>query len=482
MEWINQLKDPKLLQAAFAPGSREAEIVVINPSNQQPLAAIKDQTKDDIDAVIRAAHAGQPDWAALSAKQRSVILRKWFDLITGATDDLGLIMTLEQGKPLPEAKGEVAYGASFVEWFGEEAKRAYGDTIPAPVPGRQLITVKQPIGVAAAITPWNFPIAMITRKAAPALASGNAFISKPAPNTPLSALAIAELAYRAGVPKEIFPVVCSNDAPMVGQMFSQHSLIGKISFTGSTRVGKLLMEQSASQVQRVSMELGGNAAFVVFADADLDKAVAGAIASKFRNAGQTCVCANRFYVADEIYDQFVAKFAQAISELKVGDGLEPGAQIGPMIDSAAVNKVTELVAQAIAAGATLEVGGEPHPLGGNFYQPTLLTNVRHENPIMQQEIFGPVAPVCRFSDVDQVVRWCNDTEFGLASYFYTQDVAKAWNVALQLDYGMVGINEGIISTEVAPFGGVKQSGVGREGSHQGMDEYLDTKYICMGGL
>ncbi|WP_428774864.1 NAD-dependent succinate-semialdehyde dehydrogenase [Vibrio sp.] len=479
---MQALNDPQLLPMAIATNDQQQQLVVTNPADDSVLCALKEESDQEIEQRIEAAHKAQPAWAAKSAKERSVIIRKWFDLLIAATDDLAKIMTLEQGKPLAEAKGEVAYGASFVEWFGEEAKRAYGDTIPAPVANRQLQTIKQPVGVAAAITPWNFPIAMITRKAAPALAAGCAFISKPAANTPLSALAVAELAYRAGVPRELFPTIVSSRAAAVGQIFCHNPLIRKLSFTGSTRVGKILMQQSASQVQRVSMELGGNAPFVVFADADIDLAVAGAIASKFRNAGQTCVCANRFYVASEVYDEFSAKFSAAVEALRVGNGLDEGVQIGPMIDQAAVEKVASLVDEACSNGATIAVGGRRLEQGANFYAPTVLTNVSHDNPIMREEIFGPVAPLCRFDNIEQVIEWCNDTEYGLASYFYSQNINQIWKVATQLEYGMVGINEGIISTEVAPFGGIKQSGVGREGSHQGMEEYQEVKYLCFGGL
>jgi succinate-semialdehyde dehydrogenase/glutarate-semialdehyde dehydrogenase len=391
-------------------------------------------------------------------------------------------MTLEQGKPLSEAKGEVLYGASFVEWFSEQGKRAYGEVIPAPANDRKLVTIKQPVGVAAAITPWNFPIAMITRKAAPALAAGCAFVCKPAANTPLCAYAVAELAYRAGIPRELLAMVCSADAARIGQQFCSHPDIRKLSFTGSSKVGQILMAQSAQQLQRLSLELGGNAPFVVFADADIDAAVKGAIVSKFRNAGQTCVCANRFYVARAVEAEFVAKFVAAVQTLKVGNGLHSGVEIGPLIDEDAVSKVSSLVEQALAAGARIACGGQRHDTFERCYLPTVLTHVAQDNPIFHREIFGPVAPICLFDTIDEVIAMCNDTPYGLAGYFYSQNINTVWRVAEALECGMVGINEGLISTEVAPFGGIKHSGLGREGSHQGLDEYLEIKYLCMGSL
>ncbi|TAA45972.1 NAD-dependent succinate-semialdehyde dehydrogenase [Corallincola spongiicola] len=482
MKWIENLRDPSLLNRAFTPGSQSDEIVISNPLDGQQLCAITDDSAATIERVIAEAKQAQVAWAKQSAKQRGTLLRRWFDLILGAEDDLALIMTLEQGKPLAEARGEVKYGAAFVEWFSEEGKRAYGDVIPAPVNGRQLLTLKQPVGVAAAITPWNFPIAMITRKAAPALAAGCAFVCKPAVNTPLCAYAVAELAYRAGIPRELFALVCSHDAAMVGEQFCHHPDIRKLSFTGSSRVGKILMAQSASQLQRLSLELGGNAPFVVFADADIDAAVKGAMESKFRNAGQTCVCANRFYVARTVHDEFVSKFVAEVSKLKVGNGLDAGVEIGPLIDEAALIKVGAMVEQAVTVGAQIVCGGKRHGEIKSCFMPTVLVDVDHSNPILHEEIFGPVAPICVFDTVDELIAICNDTPYGLASYFYSRDVGTIWQVATALEYGMVGINEGIISTEVAPFGGVKQSGLGREGSHQGLDEYMEIKYLCMGSL
>ncbi|WP_404823020.1 NAD-dependent succinate-semialdehyde dehydrogenase [Neiella holothuriorum] len=479
---MNQLNDPELLNQAFAIGTLTDEIVVTNPYNHQALCAIDNHTVEQVNHAIADAKVAQADWAKLSAKQRANILRRWHDLVLAAADDLATIMTLEQGKPLLESTGEVAYGASFIEWFSEEAKRAYGRHIPSPASDRHIVTLKQPVGVTAGITPWNFPIAMITRKAAPALAAGCAFVVKPAANTPLSALALAQLAYRAGIPPALMPVVCSLDAPLIGSVFTQHPDIRKLSFTGSTAVGKQLMSQSAAQLQRLSLELGGNAPFVVFADADLNAAVDGAIASKFRNAGQTCVCANRFYIAREIHDEFVSLFVAKVAALTVGNGMDSAVQVGPLIDERALNKVNDLVDKAIAAGATLVCGGQPAPAHGNCFLPTVLTDVTPDNPILKQEIFGPVAPICVFDSEQEVIAQCNDTEYGLASYFYSRDINRIWRVAAQLECGMVGINEGIISTELAPFGGVKHSGIGREGGSEGLDEYLETKYLCMGGL
>lgn len=487
MSWITHLNDPSLLSDFIVDSSQQQQcpsdyFSVENPFDNSLLCYLKKHSHTDIEQMIQAAHTAQKQWSKKNAKARSAILKKWYELTIQAKDDLAYIMTLEQGKPLAESHGEVVYGAAFIEWFAEEAKRAYGLSIPAPVDHRHLQTVKQPVGVAAAITPWNFPIAMITRKAAPALAAGCAFVSKPAANTPLSALAVSELAYRAGVPKALLPNVCTPDAPMVGELFCNSPLIRKLSFTGSTRVGKILMAQSANQVQKVSMELGGNAPFVVFADADIDLAVQGAIASKFRNAGQTCVCANRFYIADEIFEEFSDKFIAAVKNLNLGNGLDDQVQVGPMIDNAAVKKVESLIDLACTHGASIVQGGSRDPNNPNLLLPTVLVDVDHKNPIMQQEIFGPVAPLCRFSDVEQVIEWCNDTEYGLASYFYSQNINQIYKVSSELEYGMVGINEGIISTEVAPFGGIKHSGVGREGSQQGLEEYLETKYLCIGGL
>lgn len=475
MEQINNLS----LLSAMCEKVNSA-IPVVNPANGQVLGYVPSHRRDVIEKAITDAEAAQKAWAKTSAKQRAEILSRWYQLVMDNQEDLARIMTLEQGKPLAESRGEVAYGASFVQWFAEEGKRAYGETIPAPMGDRRIMTVRQPVGVAAAITPWNFPIAMITRKAAPALAAGCAFIAKPAAQTPLSAYAVAELAYQAGVPRALLPIVTSTDAAMVGELFCSSPHIQKISFTGSTNVGRILMKQSAESVKRVSMELGGNAPFIVFEDADIDAAVKGAIASKFRNAGQTCVCANRFYVHSDVYDAFVAKFVTAVESLKVGNGLEDGVVIGPLIDEPAKAKIQSLLDSAVTQGATLACGGRD--LGGQFFEPTVLTNVSHDMAIVQDEIFGPIAPVIRFSDEASLIEMANDTIYGLASYFYSNDLNRVFRVAEALEYGMVGVNEGIISTEVAPFGGVKQSGVGREGAKQGLDEYLNTKYICLGGM
>ncbi|KXF80925.1 NAD-dependent succinate-semialdehyde dehydrogenase [Enterovibrio coralii] len=457
-----------------------SSIPVVNPANGQTLGFVATHDKLAIENKIQKAKTAQKSWAKTTAKQRADIMQRWYQLLMDNQEDLARIMTLEQGKPLAESRGEVAYGASFLQWFAEEGKRAYGETIPTPLADRRIMTIRQPVGVAAAITPWNFPIAMITRKAAPALAAGCSFVVKPAVQTPLSAYAVAELARQAGLPDDLLVVVTTEDAVMVGELFCQSPDIQKISFTGSTNVGRILMRQSAETVKRVSMELGGNAPFVVFDDADIDLAVKGAIASKFRNAGQTCVCANRFYVHDAVYDEFAEKFAKAVSELKIGDGLEDGVSIGPLIDDKAKEKTQRLLQDAVNEGATIAVGGKA--LEGQFFEPTILTNVSHTNSIVQEEIFGPIAPLIRFSDEASLIEMANDTIYGLASYFYSKDINRIFRVAEALDYGMVGVNEGVISTEVAPFGGVKQSGIGREGASQGLDEYLNTKYICLGGM
>jgi succinate-semialdehyde dehydrogenase/glutarate-semialdehyde dehydrogenase len=426
--------------------------------------------------------AALPAWRAKTAKERGILLRRWYDLILANQEDLAVLMTLEQGKPLVEARGEVAYGASFIEWFAEEGKRVYGEVIPAPTGDKRLLVIKQPVGVTAAITPWNFPIAMITRKVAPALAAGCTSVVKPAEATPLSALALAELAVRAGIPSGVLNIITTARPAVVGGVLTASPIVRKLSFTGSTPVGKRLMAACADTVKRVSLELGGNAPFIVFDDADLDAAVRGALASKYRNAGQTCVCANRLLVQDGVYDAFAAKLSEAVAQMKVDDGLEAGTQIGPLINEAAVKKVEGLVADAVTKGAKVVLGGSRHARGGNFYAPTVLTDVTPEMAMAREEIFGPVAPLFRFKTDDEAVQMANDTCYGLASYFYSRDIGRIWRVAEQLEYGMVGINEGIISNEVAPFGGVKESGIGREGSHYGIDEYLTIKYLCLGGL
>ena len=453
-----------------------------NPADGTVITQVSDGGAELAIAAIHAAKNASDAWRGQTAGERSRLLRHWFELIMQNQDELARIMTLEQGKPLSEAKGEVAYGASFVEWFAEEAKRVYGETIPSPGSDKRILVIKQPVGVVTAITPWNFPSSMITRKVAPALAAGCTFVLRPASQTPLSALALAYLADLAGFPPGVFNVVTSLNANEVGKVFTEHPLVAKFSFTGSTAVGKKLIAQCASTVKRVSMELGGNAPFIVFDDADLDAAVRGAIASKYRNAGQTCVCANRFFIQTGVMDAFVSKLAQAVSQLKVGKGLDKGVEVGPLINAKAMQAVDNLVQTSIAQGAELVLGGKPHPLGGSFYSPTILKNVTNDMPIAIEEIFGPVAPLIPFTTEEEAVQLANDTPFGLAAYFYTRDIGRMWRVSEGLEYGMVGINEGIISNAAAPFGGMKESGLGREGSRHGMDEYLEMKYLCVGGI
>lgn len=455
-------------------------IAIINPATDEIIAYIPSTPLTQVETAIQKTKVAQLAWQERPAAERAGILKAWYDLVIENSDDLARIMTLEQGKPLAEAKGEIMYGASFIQWFAEEAKRTYGDTVPAPTSNKRIMTIKQPVGVAAAITPWNFPTAMITRKAAPALAAGCSFIVKPANQTPLSAYAIAELAYQAGLPEDLLVVINHHSSVAIGDIFCQHPDIKKLSFTGSTGVGSQLIKQCADTVKRTSMELGGNAPFIVFDDADIELAVQGAIASKFRNAGQTCVCANRFYVHDKVYDEFVDKFSKAVAALKVGDGIEPGVQVGPLIDSKAKQQVIGYIDRAVEQGAKIRFGGDD--LGGLFMQPTILTDVTQEMDIVQTELFGPIAPVIRFSEDSELISMANDTIYGLASYFYTNTLSRAFHIAEKLEFGMVGINEGIISNEVAPFGGVKQSGFGREGARQGIDEYLNIKYICLGGM
>jgi succinate-semialdehyde dehydrogenase/glutarate-semialdehyde dehydrogenase len=481
------LKDPSLLrQQAFVGGAWcDADdgqtIAVINPANGETVASVPHMGAGETKRAIDAANAAWPAWRKLPAKERAAILRRWSDLMLENADDLALLMTLEQGKPLAEAKGEVAYAASYFEWFGEEAKRVAGETLASPWPDKRIVVTKEPIGVCAAITPWNFPAAMITRKVAPALAAGCPIVLKPAELTPLSALALAVLAERAGVPKGVFSVVIGDSKAIGGEM-TGNPLVRKLSFTGSTAVGRLLMEQCAPTVKKISLELGGNAPFIVFDDADLDAAVEGAIASKFRNAGQTCVCANRLYVQDGVYDEFARKLAVAVGKLKVGDGREEGVTQGPLIEEKAVRKIEQHIEDAQAKGAKLLLGGKRHALGHSFFEPTVLTDVTSDMLVASEETFGPLAPLFRFKTEDEVIAMANDTEFGLASYFYARDIGRVWRVAEAIESGMVGVNTGIISTEVAPFGGVKQSGLGREGSTYGMDDYLVVKYICMGGM
>jgi succinate-semialdehyde dehydrogenase / glutarate-semialdehyde dehydrogenase len=481
------LKDPKLfrqqcyIDGAWCNADSGKTVEVNNPATNEVLGTIPNLGADETRRAIEAANAAWPAWRRKTAKERANILRKWFNLMLENQDDLAVLMTAEQGKPLAESKGEVAYGASFVEWFAEEAKRVYGDTIPQHQNDKRIVVIKEPIGVVAAITPWNFPNAMITRKCAPALAAGCPVVIKPASQTPFSALALAELAERAGFPKGVLNVVTGSAKAIGGEMTS-NPIVRKLSFTGSTEIGKLLMEQCAGTVKKVSLELGGNAPFIVFDDADLDAAVDGAIASKYRNTGQTCVCANRLLVQDGVYDAFAKKLAAAVAKLKVGDGLKGETHQGPLIDMKAVAKVEEHIADAVGKGAKIAVGGKRHALGGSFFEPTILVDVTPKMAVAREETFGPVAPLFRFKTEEEAIRMANDTEFGLAAYFFSRDIGRVWRVAEAVEYGIVGINTGIISTEVAPFGGVKESGIGREGSKYGMDDFLEIKYLCMGGI
>jgi succinate-semialdehyde dehydrogenase / glutarate-semialdehyde dehydrogenase len=455
---------------------------VINPATGALIASVPDLAADAVETAIAAAERAQTDWRNRPAKERAQILRAWFAEIVNHAEELAQLITAEQGKPLYEARGEVAFGASFVEWFSEEAKRVYGDVIPSAGRDRRFMVIKQPIGVCAAITPWNFPLAMITRKAAAALAAGCTMVIKPSDETPLTALALAELALRAGVPAGVLNVVTSKDAAGIGRLLCEHPTIRKLSFTGSTAVGKLLMRQCADTLKKLSLELGGNAPFIVFDDADLDKAVTGAIASKYRNSGQTCVCTNRMYVQDGIYDAFIARLSAAVSAMKVGNGSEPDVLQGPLINERAVEKVEALVADAVENGARIETGGQRHPLGGTWFEPTVLSGMTASMRLAQEEAFGPIAPVFRFRDEEEVIRLANDTRYGLMAYFYARDINRIWRVLEELQFGMVGINEGLISTELAPFGGIKESGMGREGSKYGIEEYVELKYACFGGL
>ena len=451
---------------------------VTNPARGDVIAQVADLSRAEIAEAIEVAETARHDWAALTGKARAQVLRRWFDLMMDNQEDLAIILTAEQGKPLAEARGEIAYGASFIEWFGEEAKRIYGETIPGHMPDKRITVIKQPIGVAAGITPWNFPNAMITRKVAPALAAGCSFIIRPATLTPLSALAMAKLAEEAGVPKGVFSVVTSTSSSEVGKEFCENPHVKKLTFTGSTEVGRILLRQAADQVMKCSMELGGNAPFIVFDDADIDEAVVGAIACKFRNNGQTCVCANRIYVQAGVYDEFATKLKAAVEAMPVGDGLTEGTALGPLIEAAAADKVREHLEDALSKGGEVLTGGSAHALGGLFFEPTIVTNATKEMLVSTDETFGPFAPLFKFHDEDDVIAQANDTIFGLASYFYAKDLSRVTKVAEALEYGIVGVNTGIISTEVAPFGGVKQSGLGREGSHHGIEDYMEMKYIC----
>ncbi|MFM0499869.1 NAD-dependent succinate-semialdehyde dehydrogenase [Paraburkholderia caffeinilytica] len=481
------LKDPSLLKTkAYIAGEWQSAddnttFEVKNPATGETIATVPRMGTTETRRAIDTANAAWPAWRATTAKQRATILRKWHDLMLENADDLATILTTEQGKPLAEAKGEILYAASFLEWFAEEGKRVSGDTIPTPANDKRIVVTKEPIGVCAAITPWNFPAAMITRKVGPALAAGCPIIVKPAEATPLSALALAVLAERAGVPRGVFNVV-TGEPKAIGAEMTGNPIVRKLSFTGSTPVGRLLMAQCAPTVKKVSLELGGNAPFIVFEDADLDAAVAGAIASKYRNSGQTCVCTNRFYVHDKVYDAFAEKLRVAVEQLKVGRGTEDGVTQGPLINEAAVLKVESHIEDALAKGARIVTGGKRHALGHGFFEPTVLADVTPAMKVARDETFGPLAPLFRFSSDEEVIRLANDTEFGLASYFYSRDIGRVWRVAEALEYGMVGINTGLISNEVAPFGGVKQSGLGREGSHYGIDDYVVIKYMCVGGI
>ncbi|MCB0551480.1 MAG: NAD-dependent succinate-semialdehyde dehydrogenase [Phaeodactylibacter sp.] len=476
------LHNKAYINGQWAQADNGSTYPIHNPADGSLIIEVPDMGAAETRRAIEAANAALPAWRAKTAGERSSILRRWYELQMDNVDGLGLLLTTEQGKPLEEAKGEIRYGASFVEWFAEEARRAYGDVIPGHGADKRIVVIKQPIGVVAAITPWNFPNAMITRKVAPALAAGCTVVVKPAQDTPLSALALAELAGQAGLPPGVFNVVTTNSPADVGEELAGNPIVRKLSFTGSTRVGKLLMEQCAGTVKKVGLELGGNAPFIVFDDADIDAAVDGAIASKYRNAGQTCVCANRLYAQEAIYDEFVEKLARKVKEQRVGPGIDEGVVIGPLINEAGLEKVEHLVADAIEKGATVLTGGQRHELGGTFYQPTVLANVNASMKVTNEEIFGPVAPVYRFRDDDEVVAAANATQYGLAAYFYGRDVGRVWRVAEALEYGMVGINTGMISTAVAPFGGVKESGIGREGSKYGMEEFMEVKYLCFGGI
>ncbi|MFZ4963773.1 NADP-dependent succinate-semialdehyde dehydrogenase [Pseudomonas gingeri] len=457
------------------------QIKVNNPATGEILGSVPKMGAAETRRAIEAAEKALPDWRARTAKDRATVLRRWFELIMANQDDLARLMTLEQGKPLAEAKGEIAYAASFIEWFAEEGKRVYGDIIPGHQPDKRLLVIKQPIGVTAAITPWNFPCAMITRKVGPALAAGCTMVIKPASQTPFSALALAELATRAGIPEGVLSVV-TGSAVQIGAELTGNPIVRKLSFTGSTEIGRQLMAECARDIKKVSLELGGNSPFIVFADADLDAAVEGALMSKYRNAGQTCVCANRLYIHDSVYDEFADKLKAAVARLRLGNGLDEGTTTGPLIDENAVLKVQEHIADAVGKGARIVAGGQPHALGGTYFEPTILVDVPRDALVAREETFGPLAPLFRFSDEADVVAQANDTEFGLAAYFFARDLSRVFRVAEALEYGIIGVNTGIISTETAPFGGMKSSGLGREGSRYGIEDYLEIKYMCLGGI
>ena len=478
------LKDPSLLETRAYIGGQwvdgeDGTFDVTNPARGDVIAQVADLSRAQVAGAIAQAEKAQKDWASWTGKERAAVMRKWFDLMMENQDDLGTILTAEQGKPLAEAKGEIAYGASFIEFFGEEAKRVYGEMIPGHQRDKRIMVMKQPIGVAASITPWNFPNAMITRKAAPALAAGCSFVARPAAETPLSAIVMGVLAERAGIPAGVFNVLPSSSSSAVGKEFCENPAVRKLTFTGSTEVGRILLKQAADQVMKCSMELGGNAPFIVFDDADLDAAVEGAIMCKFRNNGQTCVCANRIYVQAGVYDAFAAKLKDRVSKMKVGDGLEEGTDLGPLINPEASDKVREHIKDAVDNGAEIILGNAKDDMGGNFFGPTIVTGVTQDMKVAKEETFGPLAPLFKFDDVDDVIAMANDTIFGLASYFYAKDLSRVYKVAEALEYGIVGVNTGIISTELAPFGGVKQSGLGREGSNHGIEDYLEMKYVCL---
>jgi len=475
---LQLLRQQCYINGEWRDADNKESTIICNPANAEAIASVPMMGQTETQQAIQAAEKALPAWRSLTAKERGALLRCWFDLLNEHADDLAMLMTTEQGKPLAEARGEVAYAASFIEWFSEEGKRIYGDTIPAHQRDKRLIVIKQPVGVTAAITPWNFPAAMITRKAAPALAAGCTMVVKPAPQTPFTALALAELAHRAGIPAGVFNVI-TGDAKTIGDELCANPVVRKLSFTGSTAVGIKLMAQCAPSLKKLSLELGGNAPFIVFNDADLDAAVEGTIIAKYRNAGQTCVCANRLYIQEGVYEAFTEKLILAVDKLKVGNGLDAGVTTGPLINKDAVLKVQRHLDDAILKGAKVVIGGKSHRKGGNFFEPTIITNANSSMLIAREETFGPLAPLFKFSDIDDVIRQANDTEFGLAAYFYGRDISLVWKVAEALEYGMVGVNTGLISTEVAPFGGVKSSGLGREGSKYGIEEYLEMKYICL---
>ncbi|MDL5595774.1 NAD-dependent succinate-semialdehyde dehydrogenase [Bacillus subtilis] len=477
---LNLLREQAYVNGQWIEADDDARFAVTNPANGELIAEVASLGRVETARAIDAAQAALPAWRARTAKERSTILRRWYELIMANQEDLARLLSWEQGKPLAESRGEIAYGASFIEWFAEEAKRVYGDVIPHDKPGRRLVVIKQAIGVVAAITPWNFPNAMITRKVGPALAAGCTVVLKPASETPLSALALAALGERAGIPAGVLNIVPGTRSREIGAELTGNPLVQKLSFTGSTGIGKLLMAQCAETIKKVSLELGGNAPFIVFDDADLDAAVQGALGSKFRNTGQTCVCTNRLLVQKGVYDEFARRLVAAVNALKVAPAYDEGAQQGPLINAKAVAKVEEHIADAVAKGARVLAGGKPHALGGHFFEPTVLGEVTPEMLVARDETFGPLAPIFRFDTEEQAIAMANDTEFGLASYLYTRDLGRAWRVSEALEYGMVGVNEGLISTEVAPFGGIKQSGLGREGSKYGIDDYIEQKYMCLG--